>query len=335
MHSVRGQLFDGETARSREATLQIFRDGSVRLTVEAETRTLRFDELAIGARLGDTPRSIGLPGGGQFETLDNAGIDAALRERAAGRRNWIHFLESRLGLVLGATLLVLAAGGAFVVWGVPVLAKQAAFAVSPELSARLEAGTLEILDRSLDPSGLPQERRDELSAHFAEIWSQAPPEHDFRLLFRSGGPLGANAFALPSGTILLTDELVGLAARDEEIVAVLAHEVGHVVHRHGLRQVIQSSLLAIAILLLTGDLSSTSGFVAALPAALAEARFSRDFEREADDYAVAYLSERGIAPAHFAALLTRLSEAAGESEGPLSFLDSHPATDERVRRFER
>ena len=111
--------------------------------------------------------------------------------------------------------------------------------------------------------------------------------------------------------MVLTDELVALAERDEELVAVLAHEIGHVVHRHGLRQTIQSSMLAISVILLTGDLSSASAFVAALPTALAESRFSREFEREADDYALEYLLAAGVSPTHFARMLSRLEEQAG------------------------
>ena len=54
------------------------------------------------------------------------------------------------------------------------------------------------------------------------------------LLFRDGGKFGANAFALPSGKIIVTDQLASLL-NDEQIVGVLAHELGHVVYRHGMR----------------------------------------------------------------------------------------------------
>jgi predicted Zn-dependent protease len=67
-------------------------------------------------------------------------------------------------------------------------------------------------------------------------------------------------------------------------------------------------------------------------AALANAKYSRDFEREADDYALVFLRRGGIAPQRFADILRRL-EAAGPG-GAIEFLATHPDTDERVRRFE-
>ena len=62
-----------------------------------------------------------------------------------------------------------------------------------------------------------------------------------RLEFRASPALGPNAFALPSGIIVVTDELVTLAHDDREILAVLGHELGHVAHRHVMRQLLQSS----------------------------------------------------------------------------------------------
>lgn len=336
MQEVRGLLHDGSTSRSREAALRFFADGTVRLSVEAggdlpaEERSFPLSELRIPSRLGNTPRRIGLPDGRELETSQNDTVDAVLDAHGPRGHDWLHRLESRLPAVAAAAALVLAAGVLFALYGIPFIARHAAFSVSPELASRLGQGTLEILDRSFEASELPEERRAELRADFARIVDQADAGYDYELVFRGGGPIGANAFALPSGTVVVTDELVELAHHEEEIVGVLAHEVGHVVHRHGLRQAIQSSMLAIGIVLLTGDLSTSSGAVAALPTVLAEARFSRDFEREADTYAVAYLKTRDIDPARLGDLLVRMEEARG-SGLDVGFLSSHPSTEERIR----
>ena len=332
MTELEGLLHDGSTSRSEPATLRVYQDGTARVESEDASRTFTFDELRVPPRLGNTPRRIGLPDGSELECSDNDAIDAMMASHGRAREGWLHRLESRLGAVVVATVVALVAGGWFAVHGIPVVAREAAFALSPELDARLGQGALEVLDQRLEASQLPDDRREELSRRFAAVVEQAPERHAYALVFRGGGSIGANAFALPDGTVLLTDELVALAEHDDEIVAVMAHEVGHVVHRHGLRQAIQSSLVAIAIVLVSGDLSSTTGFVAALPAALAESRFSRDFEREADDYALAYLEANDIPAKHFADLLRRLEAASGA--GPeIPFLASHPSTDERVERL--
>ena len=333
MREIAGQLHDGQSSRAPDAHLRVYPDGSVRLAWDDVEAALRVEELEIPGRLGSTARRIGLPDGRAFETLDNDGVDALLAEHADPKRNWLHGIESRLVLVLASIVVVLAVGTLFVVRGVPAIARQAAFAVTPELAGQLGEGTLAILDRSLVESELPEERRNALRAGFADVLDGAPAGYEYELLFRGGGGLGANALALPSGKIVLTDELVALAEHDEELVAVLAHEVGHVVHRHGLRHVIQSSMFAIAVFLVTGDISSTTGFVAAVPAALAEASFSREFEREADDHAVAYLRSRDIPVKRFADLLQRLAEETGDIEGLAGFLSTHPTTDERIERL--
>ena len=75
--------------------------------------------------------------------------------------------------------------------------------------------------------------------------------------------LKANAFALPSGIVVLTDELEALAQHDDELSAVFAHEIGHVVHRHSMRMVIQHSASALLMLGLLGDVNSATSVVAA------------------------------------------------------------------------
>jgi Zn-dependent protease with chaperone function len=333
VHEVRGALLDGRSSKAVPAVLRVYADGTARLACEGGAEiSLAVSALSVPDRLGDTPRRIGLPDGGVFETADNAAVDALLDAHGRRGHDWLHRLENRWSAVIAAAAVVLAAGAALAVFGLPALARQAAFAVSPELAAKVGNGALEILDQAMGPSALAEARRHDLTLRFEEIAAAAPEGYAFELLFRTGRSFGANAFALPSGSVVMTDELVALAEHDDELAAVLAHEVGHVVHRHGLRSAIHSSLLALAILLVTGDLSSTSGFVASLPALLAEQHYSRGFEREADDHALAYLTANGIDPARFADLLVRLERAGGDSPA-IAFLSSHPPTRARVERL--
>ena len=177
-----------------------------------------------------------------------------------------------------------------------------------------------------------------------DIGSQQPLVQDhpglhLQILFRSGGRLGANAFALPSGAIVFTDEMVKLARNDDELLAVLAHEAGHVAHRHGIQRIIQDSLLAFALMAITGDASGTSQLFLGMPVALTELAYSREFEREADQYALDYLRSHGIPPHRFADLMRRLQQEK-QSDGPSreshwsDYLSTHPDTEERLRRFE-
>jgi hypothetical protein len=330
-----GYYFDGRTSKQRRASLTLHDDGEVHLTAEGEVRAFQLRELEIAPRVGNTPRSVLLPHAGKFETSDNDAVDAMLRRlgRGSGSR-LLHLLETRLHLVALALAAVVLSVWGFVQYGIPTLARVAAFALPAETNAVIGRGTLGILDRSyLEPSTLDASTRGAIVELFGAVTREETEEHDFELVFRKGGPVGANALALPSGTVILTDELVDLIEHDGELIAVLAHEVGHVVQRHALRQAIQSSMVVMAAILMTGDLSSTTSIVAAVPTLLVEARFSRAFEREADDHALAHLRRARVAPVHFANLTRRMQARTGGEGSISSFLSSHPSSADRIRRF--
>ncbi|MBW1770800.1 MAG: M48 family metallopeptidase, partial [Deltaproteobacteria bacterium] len=124
---------------------------------------------------------------------------------------------------------------------------------------------LDILDLSIfSDSELDEATRTRLMKHFRPVITDHS-SYELKILFRKGGYLGPNAFALPGRTIIFTDEMVQLAAHDDELLAVLTHEIGHIVHRHGMRRVIQDSLLGFALLAITGDVSGSSELFLGIP----------------------------------------------------------------------
>jgi predicted Zn-dependent protease len=180
-----------------------------------------------------------------------------------------------------------------------------------------------------------------LQALFRRVAGNGAESAGYRLEIRFSEALKANAFALPGGTVILTDGLVELARSDNEIAAVLAHEIGHLRHRHVLRHVLQNSVTALIVATLTGDITSITSLAATLPTAVVDATFSRQFEREADDAAVAWLKSAKIDPRCYAEILARLqaqlvtrSGKAFEEKTPAhSYLATHPDTGERIRRI--
>ena len=336
MITLQGRFFDGQTSKSRSATLAIYDDGQVRLSSNGVARSLVFGDLDVSPRVANTPRSIRLPDGGTFETLENDAVDAALEQFRLGAGSlWLHRLESRKGFIAASVAAVAAMLWALVQSGIPALAESAAFALPASTRETIGIGVLDALDRThLDASDLESEEQKRIQGLFLGVIPENSDTLDFRLLFRKGGSLGANALALPSGVVIVTDELVDVAEEDGEIVAVLAHELGHVVRRHAMRQVIQNSLVAMLVIVVTGDLSSTSSIVAAVPTLLVEARLSQEFEREADSHALDHLRRYAIDPAHFANLMHRLAPEPDADESVTSFFSTHPATAERIRMFE-
>lgn len=347
MTRLAGSYFDGKHSRRHAAVLELS-NGTVR--VQVDTQSLETTPLArvhISSRVGNTARFLRFPGGGHFETLDNDGLDLALA-RLRPRHGLAHRLESRLRYALAGLLVTVALTWGTVQWGIPALAEAAAFALPANVNRHMDARVLQALDqRLLKPSTLSAGEQTRLRTLFAPLTDELDDAYRARVLFRdAANSLGPNALALPAGTLIFTDQLVRLADDDRQLLAVLAHELAHVERRHGLRQTLQASAISLAGLVLIGDVSSVSAAVLTLPLVLTELGYSRAFEREADRHAVATLRRHDIDVAHFARILQRLERDAAprgrkdsapqeDTAGWDTYLSTHPATADRIRRITR
>ena len=335
MTEVAAVYYDGRTALGRAVTLSFDPAGNLEITGLDQPLRYPARDLLVSPRVGNAPRSIAFPDGGKCETEANDAIDSMLAQWGAeARSRLLHRLESRWPYILVLFALAVGMTWGAVKYGVPELARQAAFAMPVGADQALARGVLETLDKALlAPSRLEAARRQDLQARFDEMARALDARYRFRLEFRSSPLLGPNALALPDGTVVITDELVRLAQAEEELLAVLAHEIGHIVHRHALRGALQSSAVALLVAFAMGDVMSLTSLAAALPTMLVEAKFSRDFEQEADVYALQFMRSHEIPLRHAAAILKRLAEHHGGKAERSSYLSSHPATDERIRQF--
>ncbi len=139
---------------------------------------------------------------------------------------------------------------------------------------------------------------------------------------------GFNAFALPNGSIVVLDGMSD-ALNDDELMAVLGHELGHVVHRHSMQSVARSfGVLAVATVVL-GDFSSV---VSTAVATLQTFRHSRDAEREADDYGRTFAQAARLPPGTEASVWKKLLTKQGTSDGDAlpEWMSTHPPTQERL-----
>ena len=147
-----------------------------------------------------------------------------------------------------------------------------------------------------------------------------------------------NAFALPGGYIHVTRGLLALANNEAEAAGVIAHEIGHVVARHGAARASAATLGGIGAALgaiVLGDLGAQLGQQAA---GAGVASYSRGQEYEADSLGVRYLRRAGFDPeamADFLASLQAQSELAAQIAGGRdnggSIMASHPRTQDRVQ----
>jgi len=329
---VAADYYDGRDARPRAVTLDIDMGLAV-ISGDGIDRREPLAALHISDVLGHAPRLIRFPDHAFCEVADGDAFSRMLAEHGRAP-SAVSQWEGSLHRVVAAAIvfvLILVTGYRY---GIPFLAGAIARQVPVSWTERLSTEVLGVLDTQMfTASELPRPRQQDIERAFRRLdLPQGAPRERYRILFRKSELLGANAVALPSGAIIVTDELVALAADDREILGVLAHEAGHVDQRHGVRNIVQNSLLGVAIAWFIGDVSAIA---AAAPTALIQANYSRELEREADAFAVDVLRTNGIPVRHFGDILRRLEKESGsEGSDAFQYLSSHPATSERLERLE-
>ncbi len=331
--SAQGLYYDGEHARATAVAWSVA-DGRLRIEGEGVLREEPVAGLRGTTRLGQVRRAIVLPDGAQLQSDDQDAVDALFPRR--GIETVVDRLERHPAAVAASLLVTVLGGVLFVAFGLPWLADRVARAVPPAVEGPMGEQVLSALDSlALSPSTLSPAEQARWREAFDRFMAPRADAAQFRLAFRDLADGGANAFAVPGGTIVFTDGLLRSIAHEEEFFAVLAHELGHHADRHVLRGVLQQSALAVLLATLTGDVGSATGVIVAVPSFLLENHYSRDFEREADAFAFRELAARGISPAWFAVAMARISrgyraDRDEDGEPDADYASSHPSTDERL-----
>lgn len=372
MIDIQGFWQDGKTSASPEAVLHTDAVGRLSVKVGRDLVTsANINDVKIPDRLGNIQRQLRFPDGGTFVTANNDAVDQLQRNLGKSRGvHKLHAAENRWSLALVCLTLIVGLITWSLIWGVPLAAKGVAKVIPDSVVEYTDKTSIDFFDNTwLDPSSLSEARQKELLSYFQPYIhtlqsSSEMPEIDVQ--FRDGGPLGANAFALPGGTIIFTDDIVELAKDDAELLSVLFHEIGHVEHQHGMRSVLQGSIIVLSLAFVTGDMNGVAELLLGIPVLLVNSAYSRDFETEADDYAYQNMKQAGIPLHHFADILSRMdhshhhdSDDGSDKEGNggengsapddasdenvtsenaeeevMGYFSTHPLTKDRIKRFE-
>ena len=151
-----------------------------------------------------------------------------------------------------------------------------------------------------------------------------------------------NAFALPGGYIYINRGLMSYLSTEEELAAVLGHEIGHVTARHSVKQYSQSQLMGILSTAVEINAGRTAGNIANLASGALLSGYGRDMELEADDLGAQYIFQEGYSPQGMFEVLSVLkdqeiySKKIAEQRGqePRSYhgvFASHPSNDSRLK----
>jgi len=346
--TIKADYYDGKSSRRQQVTLAVA-DRSVTVRGDDVEFVVSVTDVRISPRLGGMPRRMEFPGGGAALTQDHGAVDIAFAHSA--RSTLAHRLESHRGVIVVALILTIGLCWSGYRYGVPWAAREVAALLPAGLEAELAEESLKAIDGFVfRPSKLGAPRRTALARSFAELRSASGLPDSVRLEFRDGNWVGANALALPGGVVVMTDQLVEVVTDERQVIAVLAHELGHIRHRHSLRYVLQDSMTALLAMAIYGDASAVAGIAATVPTTLLHAQYSQNFEREADSYAFELLKKTGRSPRELGLALRALDQAgAKKNEADNSpeaaarkekrshdfgYLSTHPATQDRIQAAE-
>lgn len=138
-----------------------------------------------------------------------------------------------------------------------------------------------------------------------------------------------NAFALPSGHVVIYTGILDEMERYEELAALISHEVSHVNKRHSMRALLREVSGRLFLSAIVGDVSKFTDILVSNAGKLTGLSYSRELETEADVEGLKLMKKNKINTIGFQLLFKRLSEASGGINPP-EFLSTHPVTDHRI-----
>ena len=334
---LQGQAYTARSSQRRPARL-LTRQCSKGLLVDilGEERAVigcaYLSEATIDPPLGRVPRKLTWPDGTVFETDDHDGIAQLIGDT---RGATLHFYEGFKPRLIGVVAVCLAATWMLWRYGLEIMASVAIAFTPPVMIEQIDIGSMQTIDFTMaEPSKLSDEVKGEVEQIYRNLVASLPQaeqqKHSFDLLFRDMPGMGPNAFALPGGTMVVTDALVDQFPQSDILAGVLGHEIGHVVEEHGLKRLYRSLSLYLLIAFLAGDTGPILEDVVLEGNLLLSLSFSRAQETSADEFGLTLADEAGFDPSGLKLFFEELSQEYGGDE-PAQWMSTHPSSLERVK----
>lgn len=233
----------------------------------------------------------------------------------------------RIGLAITAAAMALAAGLVAACAEAPVTGRQQLILIDEEQAVALGADAWQQINTEMQVASDEAARRrvQRIGREVAAASGARDIDWEFQL-FEDPTP---NAFALPGGKIGVNTGMLQVARTDDQLAAVLGHEVGHVVARHVSEQLSQSAAIQTA-LGAAGLSEGAVGQLVQLATGVGQLSFSRSAEAEADRIGLEYMAQAGYDPQAAVALWQNMEAMTAEQGRPPEFLSTHPNPENRI-----
>ena len=327
---INAVLYDGLTSKEDEVQIEFTIER--RVIIVSHGIDIALEGLEIESRLANTPRVLDFPNGIRCKSRENKNIDKVLKKYGLSRSK-AYKIESSWRLTFASLFVTVGFIWFLLTTGSTYVSNTLASVLPQNTLDEMSKLTLAKMDEEyLHVSKLSARQEKRIQNNFDKLTND---KKRYTLHFRSAPTIGPNAFALPSGDMVLTDQLVALSQDDEfrDILGVLAHEKGHVVKQHSLRMAIKTGMAGAIIGYITGDISLLA---TTIPTVLINSSYSREFEYEADVYAINELKRLNISPKYVAELfevLEKENENNDQNTTLMNLFASHPLTEDRIKFF--
>ncbi len=333
---VCGTLYDSYSSKGRSAVLVLDSDEFYAELTDAGT-VENFEFERVEDKLPGVPRRIFFKSARSFVPSGDLPSEIENYFDGSGSRFllWLEKFSFSKSLTLFATCLLFFIGARV---ALPVLADSMAMRVPQRIESKIGKSAFENLDYvEFEPSALEPERIARLKNQAMKMAVAAGFEPPPEIYFRKSKYFGANAFALPGGPVVITDELVKHLGSDDLTVAVIAHEYAHIKARHGIKNFLHTAGFFTVAAIFFGANETVLEEIAVAGIALSNLDYGRRQEIEADTIGAAILSDAGFDPGNMAKALKSLkSIRCGEENGEENcaeipqWLSTHPSIDERI-----
>jgi Zn-dependent protease with chaperone function len=319
------------STRSSEArTVQLtFTKSTVEINDRASVECFLLSNIDWLSPLGNLPHEIRLPNGALI-TIDN---HHKLAPFFGNNKLLISRLEQHKLFWLVALLLVPICLYVIIEQAIPAAAKSVTPLVPEQVLNEIDQQVMSILDNTLlDPSLLKENEKLSLTGYLSnERYSSTLLLENYTLSYRYSESFGANAFALPGGSIVVTDGLYTLLKDDQQaLIAVLLHEIGHVEHQHGLQLIAETAATTLLMTYFFGDMEGIVETFTGTALTVIQNKFSQQLEKEADAFAVEQLINLGISPQALGKALAKLVKNKNNNQLLEKYFSSHPSLKDRV-----